>query len=98
MKPPSNDSAQPQSFRIGRRLFLAATGCTPVASLLAADPPRPVTQASVPDDPAAPKEQVGTVPPSSPFDEPLTFVRKDLTPRVKPFSLTQVRLLPRPFL
>jgi len=98
MKPPSNDSVRRQSFRIGRRLFLAATGCTPVASLLAADPPRPVTQASVPDDPAAPKEQVGTVPPSSPFDEPLTFARKDLTPRVKPFSLTQVRLLPGPFL
>jgi len=98
MKSPDNDSARRQPFRFGRRLFLAATGCAPVASLLAADPPRPVTQASVPDDPAAPKEQVGTVPPSSPFDEPLIFARKDLTPRVKPFSLTQVRLLPGPFL
>jgi uncharacterized protein len=53
---------------------------------------------SVPDDPAAPREQAGTAPLSAPFDEPLTFARKDFALRVKPFPLTQVRLLPSAFL
>ena len=96
MKPPGNDSEAPS--RIGRRSFLTVAGVAPVAGLLAAPPPRPLTQASVPDDPAAPREQVGTVPASLPFDGPLTFTRKDLALRLKPFSLTQVRLLPGPFL
>jgi DUF1680 family protein len=86
-------------MKLARRKFLTAAGMAPVAGLLVAqNTPRPITQASVPDDPAAPKEQIGTAPPSAPFDEPLTFTRKDLTPRVKPFPLTQVHLLPGVFL
>ena len=86
-------------MKLARRKFLTAAGMAPVAGLLVAqNTPRPITQASVPDDPAAPKEQIGTAPPSAPFDEPLTFARKDLTPRVKPFPLTQVHLLPGVFL
>src|SRR5579884_548296 len=96
MKLPGDHSPAP--FRFARRSFLAAAGVAPVAGLLAAPPPRPVTQASVPEDPAAPREQVGTVPASSPFDEPLAFARKDFALRVKPFPLAQVRLLPGPFL
>lgn len=83
----------------GRRSFLAAAGCASIADLLAQVPqPRPITQASVPEDPAAPKEQVGTAPPSLPFDGPLTFTRSDFAARVKPFPLTQVHLLPSVFL
>jgi len=83
----------------GRRSFLTAAGFAPVAGLLAQDPQaRPVTSASVPDDPAAPREQGGTVPPSAPFDGPLTFSRNDLKLRARPFPLTQVRLLPGAFL
>ncbi|HCC56075.1 MAG TPA: hypothetical protein DEQ47_02210 [Solibacterales bacterium] len=94
MKP--KDLAAP--VQIGRRGFLAAAAAAPAGKLLATDPPRPITQASVPDDPAAPREQVGTAPPSSPFDEPLTFARNDFALRVQPFPLTQVRLLPSAFL
>jgi hypothetical protein len=93
-----NERPAQKSAQLGRRVFLTAAACAPVASLVAADPPRPVTQASVPDDPAAPKEQVGTVPPSLPFDAPLTFARKDFALRVQPFALAPVRLLPGPFL
>ncbi|MEP6717291.1 MAG: beta-L-arabinofuranosidase domain-containing protein, partial [Terriglobia bacterium] len=87
------------SPKLGRRVFLTVAGAAPVAGLLAqAPPPRPITNASVPGDPAAPKEQVGTAPAWAPFDEPLTFARKDLELRVAPFPLAQVRLLPSVFL
>ncbi|MGC2660657.1 MAG: glycoside hydrolase family 127 protein, partial [Bryobacteraceae bacterium] len=66
-------------------------------NLIAANPLRQITQASVPDDPDAPEIQEGTVPESSPFDEKLFFVRKDVAQQREPFSLTAVRLLPSPF-
>lgn len=94
MKLPNNSP----SGHLPRRLFLTAAASAPVAAILAADAPRPITSASVPNDPAAPREQVGTVPESAPFGEPLTFARKDLALLVQPFSLTQVRLLQSPFL
>jgi hypothetical protein len=33
-------------------------------------------------------------PPPDPFDAPIEFARKDVAPRVRPFAMTQVRLLP----
>jgi hypothetical protein len=79
------------TLQLARRAFLAAAGVAPVSTLPGADSLRPITQASVSNDPAAPREQVGAVPASSPFDEPLTFARKDFRLRVKPIAA-------RPFL
>jgi DUF1680 family protein len=85
--------------KLGRRRFLAvAAGATGAAAYAQADDKKVITQASVPNDPNAPKEQTGTVPPSLPFDAPIEFQRHEPQLRVKPFSLTQVRLLPSPFL
>ncbi len=79
-----------------RRLFgRVALGGT-ATGLLALDT-KQITQASVPGDPDAPKVQEGTVPESLPFDEPLQFRRQDVAPKVTPFALRDVRLLPSTF-
>src|ERR1022692_1946560 len=84
--------------KFGRRNFLsAALVSTSAAALASADEVKVITQASVPGDPSAPKEQVGTVPSAAPFDVPIQFTRQDAQLRVKPFPLMQVRLLPSMF-
>jgi DUF1680 family protein len=83
---------------LNRRAFVAAAASgTAALTAFAADEAKPITQASVPGDPAAPKEQEGTVPPSLPFDQPLAFRRRELALKVEPFPLGSVRLLPSPF-
>lgn len=82
---------------MARRSFLAATVTSAVA-LTAAEKPKPITQASVPEDPNAPKEQPGTVASESPFAGPLSFSRNDFSPLVRSFPLKQVKLLPSSFL
>lgn len=52
----------------------------------------------MPDDPDAPGPQSGTLPESAPFQNTVSFSRRDCALRVEPFSMTQVRLLPGPFL
>src|SRR5947209_16446274 len=79
---------------LNRRAFLAS-GSAALAA--AGQEPHPITQASVPGDPAAPKEQDGTVPASMPFDDPLSFQRRALSLTIEPFPLTTIRLLPSPF-
>jgi hypothetical protein len=64
---------------------------------MAVEEQKPITQASVPGDPDAPKESAGTVPESAPFDGTLTFSRQDVAPRVQPFAMRDVRLLPSDF-
>lgn len=79
-----------------RRNFLAAA---PVAlTAWAAKTELPITQASVPGDPAAPEEQPGTVPEEAPFAPPLQFERRDAELKVAPFPMSDVRLLPSAFL
>jgi DUF1680 family protein len=89
---------KPFRIKIGRRRFLAATVASTSAALATANDAKIITQASVPDDPNAPKEQPGTVPSSPPFDAPIQFARRDALLRVRPFALTAVRLLPSAFL
>ncbi|MBV9222564.1 MAG: glycoside hydrolase family 127 protein [Acidobacteriaceae bacterium] len=84
--------------KVGRRRFLAATVVSTSGALAVAVDKKPITQASVPGDPSAPEEQAGTVPSSPPFDAPIQFTRQEAPLRVKPFALTQVRLLPSAFL
>lgn len=89
----------PVDRKLGRRLFLFATVGSG-AAVVASDVPqtKTITQASVPDDPNAPKEQPGTVAPSSPFAAPIEFIGAEATFRIRPFPLSQVRLLPSAFL
>ncbi len=77
--------------RITRRGF--ALGAT-AAALVAHDKQREVTSASVPDDPVAPGVSDGTLPPHLPFAGNVEFARKDVPPKVVPFPMTSVRLLP----
>ena len=42
--------------------------------------------------------RLGTLDEVPPFKDPIHFSRKDVTPKVEPFPMTQVRLLPGPFL
>lgn len=85
-----------------RRAFVVFTAAGSVAAAASAagtqaEDPRPITQASVPGDPAAPKEQPGTVPFTEPFDGPLTYAPRRLPLNVEPFPLAQVRLGPSAF-
>lgn len=87
-----------QNARLSRRAFASTTvGGAAAVVLLGREDTKPITQASVPGDPEAPRPQRGTVPEGQPFHDELTFTRKDVPARVQPFSMTQVRLLPSPF-
>ena len=89
---------QSEPRRVSRRAFATAiAGSGAAASLLAADHTKQITQASVPADPDAPGVQDGTVPESAPFGETLSFKRQDVTPRLQPFPMHAVRLLPGDF-
>jgi DUF1680 family protein len=90
-------SKLPNSGQLGRRSFLFTAAAVPVGALSAAEP-KIITQASVPGDPSAPAEQAGTVPPSLPFDSAIGFSRQEAELRVRPFALSEVRLLPGAFL
>jgi uncharacterized protein len=58
----------------------------------------PITSASLPADPVAPRVQDGTLPEQLPFGPAIEFVRRDAAPRVQPFAMSAVRLLPCVFL
>ncbi len=82
-----------RSSVLSRRGFgavLAASG-TGIPALLAQTQPVPAQQAA----PAGPQQRRSgppEVPP--PFQAPIEFARKDVPARVRPFPMTQVRLLP----
>ena len=81
-----------------RRAFVALTASSSLAPLVAqSSESQSITQASVPGDPAAPKEQPGTQSPTQPFNDPLRFQGKNLRIKAEPFPLAQVRLLPSAF-
>src|SRR5262249_32913353 len=63
---------------------------------LAAGPALAAQQQS-PAPPANPEQRRGTPPEVPPFSGPIEFSRKDVAPRVRPFAMTQVRLLAGPF-
>jgi len=68
-------------MKITRRRFTAGLAASP---LLAAQQ-------------SAPEPRRGTAPETSPFGEPLSFTRNPRPPKVRPFAMNQVRLLPGPF-
>ena len=91
-------STPDQRNRLSRRAFAAtAIGGSAAAVLRAGEQAKPVTQDSAPQDPEAPAPQKGTVAEVPPFGDTLVFTRSDVKPRVQPFPMTAVRLLPGPF-
>jgi hypothetical protein len=72
-------------MKVSRRRFGAALAASPIAL------------AQQPAAPASPEQRRGTAPEIPPFQELLSFARNEIAPRVRPFSMTQVRLLPGPF-
>jgi DUF1680 family protein len=64
-----------------RRAFAASAAAA--GALTAQTPPNPNTTT----------QRRGTMPDVAPFEPPLAFTRRDVTPRVTPFPMTQVRLL-----
>jgi uncharacterized protein len=72
-------------MKVSRRRFGAALAASPIAL------------AQQPAAPSSPEQRRGTAPEIPPFQEPLSFARNEIAPRVRPFSMTQVRLLPGPF-
>lgn len=83
---------------LSRRAFAAtAIGGTAAAVVRAGERTHPATQDSDPQDPEAPAPQQNTVAEIAPFGETLVFTRYDVQPKVRPFPMTQVRLLPSPF-
>ncbi len=78
-------------MKLSRRHFAATLAASPIAPLLAQQQP-----------PAAPNPNTsaprrGPAPEIPPLQEPLSFARADVHPKVRPFPMTQVRLLPGPF-
>jgi hypothetical protein len=83
-----------RSSNITRRGFAAILGATGAAAAQQqpAGPPNPNTSLQ----PQQPRQ--GTLEEVPPFKAPIQFARKDVAPKVQPFPITQVRLLPSPFL
>jgi len=77
--------------RRGFAFGVAATG------LLSQAQTREITSASVPGDPVAPAPSGGTLSENLPFGPKIEFKRNDVPPRVRPFVMTEVRLLPGAF-
>jgi DUF1680 family protein len=78
---------------LSRRSFATLLGVTGVAAAQQqpAPPPNPNTSLQ-------PQRRQGTLDEVAPFKDPIQFTRKDVAPKVQPFPMTQVRLLPGPFL
>jgi len=82
-------------MKLSRRHFAATLAASPIAPLLAQQQP-PAQPAAAPNpNTSAPRR--GPAPEIPPFQEPLSFARADLRPKVRPFPMTQVRLLSGPF-
>jgi DUF1680 family protein len=78
---------------VSRRSFAALLGATGVAAAQQqpAPPPNPNTSLQ-------PQRRQGTLDEVPPFRDPIQFTRRDITPKAQPFAMSQVRLLPSPFL
>lgn len=56
-------------------------------------PPPPQNKPAGPPNPNTSQQRRGTVPETPPFEETITFTRKDVAPKVEPFPMTQVRVM-----
>lgn len=80
-----------------RRNFLATLAATTAAApaLVAQQIPSPANPNAIPQNTST--QRRGTIPEVPPFEGTLAFARKDTPPKVKPFSMAQVRLLAGPY-
>jgi hypothetical protein len=76
----------------------AAVPLVATNKIIGAEKDKTITAASVPGDPAAPEVQEGTQREALPFNTALSFRARELPLKAVPFALTEVRLLPGPFL
>ena len=81
---PAGAIAEDNMSTFTRRTFAASA--TAASALLA--------QAQTPAAPAAPPQRGGQPAPPDPFEGPIEFHRREVAPKVRPFAMTQVRLLP----
>lgn len=73
-------------MKLSRRRFAAGLAASPI---LAAQQP--------PAQPPQPESRRGTAPETTPFDASVSYARNPTQTKVRPFAMTQVRLLPGPF-
>jgi len=89
----SNPSKIADWSRRGFAQVLAAS-CAGVPAGVPALLAQQSSQTPPPDRPAPGNFRRPMVPDAPPFEGPLTFTRKNVSPRVEPFAMAQVRLLP----
>ncbi len=73
-------------MKLSRRHFAATIAAAPIAAAQ--------QQNTQPAPPANPEQRRGTPPEVPPFQGTIEFSRNNAAPKVKPFAMTQVRLLP----
>jgi DUF1680 family protein len=78
--------------RLSRRGFAAMFAAAPVAMAQQQTPP----PAGAPN-PNTSQQRRGTIPEVPPFQEPLSFTKQALAPKVQPFPMNQVRVLAGPY-
>jgi DUF1680 family protein len=81
-----------QNRNLSRRGFAAALATGPLLAQQPAAAPTPAPQA-----PAANQQRRGTIPEVAPFEKPIEFTRRDFARKIQPFPMSQVKLLPGPF-
>lgn len=86
---------------IGRRKFgamLAGAGVLAPGILAQQSPPPPQNEPSrAAPNPNTSHQRRGTMPEIPPFQGTITFTRVDVSPRVRPFAMTEVRVLGGPY-
>ncbi len=89
--------SKPKSLRLNRRNFaalIAGSAAAAPALLAQQNPAVPFTGTQVAAPPPPRQQRPEPVPP---FQAPIEFKRRELTPKVMPFPMQQVRLLPSVF-
>src|ERR1019366_4195122 len=87
---------QPDSRKVSRRSFGAALAAAGTAVPLLSQNATPPAPNAVPQNTSVPRRR--GLPPETPaFGETLQFVRKEVTAKVEPFRMDEVRLLAGPF-
>jgi uncharacterized protein len=85
-------SSPPSWNRLSRRGFAALFAAAPVAMAQQQTPP----PAGAPN-PNTSQQRRGTIPEVPPFQEPLSFTKQAVAPKVQPFPMNQVRVLAGPY-
>lgn len=91
MKPPAS------LRRISRRGFTALFAAAPVTIAQQQQAPLQTTPPAEAPNANTSQQRRGTIPEVPPFQEPLSFTRQPVSPRVQPFPMSQVRVLSGPY-